>query len=122
MAVVTLKAIGATGEKPGGIDLEQDVKELCSPGVNTIPEAAQDAVLIANIQAAITATNNDGTKCPMNAAKIRKFTILPRDFSVETDELTPTLKTKRPVVGKKYAKVLDSMYLPGAGDYVPFQA
>lgn len=62
------------------------------------------------IQAAIDATNSDGKFCVSNAAKIQKWTILPRDFSVKTGELTPTLKTKRAVVMTNFEGVIDAMY------------
>ncbi len=43
-------------------------------------------------------------------AQVKKFAILDHDLSVETGELTPTLKVKRRVVEEKYAGVLDGMY------------
>lgn len=41
---------------------------------------------------------------------IKAFRILPRDLSVEDDELTPSLKVKRRLVEARYEPVLDSMY------------
>jgi long-chain acyl-CoA synthetase len=42
--------------------------------------------------------------------QIRKFTLLPHEFSIETGELTPTLKLKRKVINEKYSPVIDGMY------------
>lgn len=42
--------------------------------------------------------------------QIKKFLILDRDFSVEDNELTPTLKVKRKVITEKYRKLLDGLY------------
>jgi long-chain acyl-CoA synthetase len=41
---------------------------------------------------------------------VKKFAILPQDLSVESGELTPSLKLKRRVVERKYANVLDGLY------------
>jgi len=41
---------------------------------------------------------------------IKKFRILPADFTVETGELTPSLKVKRKVVVQKYQSVIDELY------------
>jgi len=42
---------------------------------------------------------------------IKKFAILPHEFSVETGELTPTLKYKRKVIQEKYQDILDRFYV-----------
>lgn len=42
--------------------------------------------------------------------KIKKFTLLPKEFSIETGEITATLKLKRKVIQKKYKALIDKMY------------
>ena len=42
--------------------------------------------------------------------KIRRFALLPRDFSIEEDEITPSLKVKRKMIDKKYKNVIDQLY------------
>lgn len=50
------------------------------------------------------------TKAISRAATVQKFAIIPRDFSVATGELGPTLKLKRHVVHKMYSDLIDSVY------------
>jgi long-chain acyl-CoA synthetase len=42
--------------------------------------------------------------------QVKKFVILDHDFSVESGELTPTLKVKRNVIYERYAELFESMY------------
>jgi len=42
--------------------------------------------------------------------KIRKFYLIKNPFSIESSELTPTLKIKRRIIEKKYHKELQSLY------------
>jgi long-chain acyl-CoA synthetase len=42
--------------------------------------------------------------------QIKRFAILPRDFTIEDDELTPTLKLKRPAVKRHFAAEIDALY------------
>jgi long-chain acyl-CoA synthetase len=41
---------------------------------------------------------------------VKRFHVLPRPFSIEAGELTPTLKVKRRVVYERYAREIDAMY------------
>ncbi|MCK5682117.1 AMP-binding protein, partial [bacterium] len=41
---------------------------------------------------------------------IKKFIVIPREFSVEDGELTPTLKFKRKVIHQRYKEKIDSLY------------
>lgn len=44
---------------------------------------------------------------------VRKFTILPGEFTIDGGELTPTLKLKRRIVSQKYANEIEAMYAEG---------
>jgi long-chain acyl-CoA synthetase len=43
-------------------------------------------------------------------AKIKKFMILPEDFTVENGALTPTLKVKRKLISERHRPALDALY------------
>lgn len=81
---------------PGTIDFFK--KEL-GVDVKTSDEACKDPKINEFIKQAIEKANK---KSVSRAAHIRKFTLLPEDFSIPGGELTPTLKLKRKVTEKKY--------------------
>lgn len=120
VAIVALKTVGATGELPGGKDLDGPALEL-DEKVKTVDEAFKSEKVVKAIEAAIIRVNKNPKVVTKNAASIRKFTILPADFSVLTGELTATLKLKRSVVSKQYAKLIAALYdpkLPKSQTYV----
>ena len=45
-----------------------------------------------------------------NPEQIKKFSILPRDFSIDEGELTPTLKIRRKQINDNWADTIDKMY------------
>ena len=45
-----------------------------------------------------------------NPEQIKKFFILPRDFSIDFGELTPTLKIRRKQITENWSKEIESMY------------
>nr|MBA3298647.1 long-chain fatty acid--CoA ligase [Thermoleophilaceae bacterium] len=53
----------------------------------------------------------DGVNAQVGPAEqIKKFAILPQDFTQETGELTPTLKVKRNVVNERHAGAIEALY------------
>jgi long-chain acyl-CoA synthetase len=42
--------------------------------------------------------------------QIKKFILLPRSFTQEAGEMTPTMKLKRKVIIEKYKDIIDDMY------------
>jgi long-chain acyl-CoA synthetase len=53
--------------------------------------------------------------------RVRRFTVLGREFSLEEGELTPTMKVRRRVVAERYHSLIEGMYLKTqrADQYLP---
>jgi long-chain acyl-CoA synthetase len=71
----------------------------------SIEQLADDEDVKTEVQKAI----DEANKAVSKAESIRAFRILPEDFEVG-EELTPTMKVKRPVVAEKYSEVIDEIY------------
>jgi long-chain acyl-CoA synthetase len=42
--------------------------------------------------------------------KVRRFALLPRDFTIDDDEITPSMKVKRKVIDQKYKTIIDQLF------------
>lgn len=62
--------------------------------------------LVARVQEAV-----DGVNAGLSRPeRIRRWTVLERDLSTEEDELTPTLKVRRPVVAERFRDRFEALY------------
>jgi long-chain acyl-CoA synthetase len=73
----------------------------------SVGDLASDPAVHAEIQKAVDETNSHVS----NVEGVKRFTIIPNDWTAETEELTPTLKLKRRVISQKYADQIEDMYL-----------
>ncbi|MCL1869547.1 MAG: AMP-dependent synthetase/ligase [Promicromonosporaceae bacterium] len=94
-ALVTLDAQGL----PGWLSMHG------KPAMS-VDEARTDPDVLAALDEAVTRANGAVSK----AESIRKFTVLPGDFTVENGYLTPSLKFKRALVVKDFEAEIDALY------------
>jgi long-chain acyl-CoA synthetase len=71
-----------------------------------IEALAEQEAVIEMIQAELDRANSNYAR----VEQVKKFAILDHDLSVETGELTPSLKVKRNVIYERYADLFESLY------------
>ena len=72
----------------------------------TIAELVDDPDLRATVQKAV----DDGNKAVSRAESVRKFAILPVDFTEAGGQMTASLKLKRHVITKQFSAEIDALY------------
>jgi long-chain acyl-CoA synthetase len=91
------------------IDREVWPRWLAEHGRDTATDVEQmrdDPTLRADVQGAI----DDANAAVSHPEAVKKFRILPDDFTETNGALTPTLKVKRDVVQDRYAREIDAIY------------
>merc|ERR1712176_283182 len=109
VCLVTLKVLQHKETMTFSNDLDGEAKDI-DANCNTVADAKTSEIWKAYIQGGIDKYNADTDYCVSKAQKIQYFKILDGDFGVESGELTATMKLKRPIVSKKYAAEIESMY------------
>jgi long-chain acyl-CoA synthetase len=67
---------------------------------------SREARVHAEIQRAV----DDANQHVSQVETIKRFTILPTEWTVDSEELTPTLKLKRRIIHEKYADEIEGLY------------
>jgi long-chain acyl-CoA synthetase len=71
-----------------------------------VDSLARDPRILSVVQQAVDAANAKLS----HPEQVKKFELLPVEWTAESSELTPTLKLKRRVIGDRYAEVVDRLY------------
>ncbi|MEO9139356.1 MAG: AMP-dependent synthetase/ligase [Jatrophihabitans sp.] len=90
----------------------QYLEEAGLPADTTVTSLTEDKALRAVIQSAV----DDANKAVSKAESIRKFVILPHDWTEEAGQMTPSLKLKRNVVHKESENEIAALYSGAKGD------
>jgi long-chain acyl-CoA synthetase len=91
------------------VALEEDEisKWAAERGIDgSLAELSKHPDVEALVQGLLDEVNRDRTRFE----QVKKFTVLPRDFSAEHDELTPTMKTRRRNVERNFADEIERLY------------
>ncbi|TVR36930.1 MAG: long-chain fatty acid--CoA ligase, partial [Nitriliruptor sp.] len=76
----------------------------------SVAQAADHPTVIAEVQRAVDAGNEHLAR----VEQVKKWQIVPAEWTAESEELTPSLKLKRNVIHSKYADAIDGLYTSSA--------
>jgi long-chain acyl-CoA synthetase len=76
----------------------------------TLDEAVTSADAIGDVQALVQQAVDEVNRELSRFEQIKRFAIVPREFSAEEGEVTPTLKLKRRVIEERFADEIERLY------------
>ena len=79
----------------------------------SMAELVEQPAVIDEVRRALTAANTHLSR----VEQFKRFTILPAEWSPESEELTPTMKLKRRVINSKYQPQIEAMYANPPGGH-----
>jgi len=80
---------------------------------SSMAELVEQPAVIDEVRRALTAANTHLSR----VEQFKRFTILPTEWSPESEELTPTMKLKRRVINTKYQPQIEAMYANPPGGH-----
>ncbi len=72
----------------------------------SVADAAEHPAVIAEVQRAV----DEGNEHLARVEQVKKWRIVPSEWTAESEELTPSLKLKRNVIHSKYSEAIDALY------------
>jgi long-subunit acyl-CoA synthetase (AMP-forming) len=82
--------------------------ELAGSPARSVNDAAKCDVFRRHLEKQIESINEKLAR----VQTIKKFTIIPKEFTIDGGELTPTMKVKRKIVNEKYKVEIEALYPP----------
>jgi long-chain acyl-CoA synthetase len=79
-------------------------------GVGDLAELAAHPQVLAEVERGVRAANEHLAR----VEQVRRFILLPAEWTAETGELTPTLKRRRRVIAERYAAEIECLYGPAS--------
>ncbi|HVE75434.1 MAG TPA: long-chain fatty acid--CoA ligase [Actinomycetota bacterium] len=73
---------------------------------NDVTELAEEPKVLEALQGIVDSVNQNLAQ----VEQIKKWTVLPRDFTQEAEEITPTMKVKRKTINEKYGSIIEKLY------------
>jgi long-chain acyl-CoA synthetase len=94
---------------------KEKLKEWAKSQNLSIPATDEELMVMSEIRKKIKQEIDAHSGGLADFEKVKRFTLLPVTFSVDSGEMTPTLKIKRKVVMQKFAREIAEMRGDGAG-------
>jgi long-chain acyl-CoA synthetase len=76
---------------------------------DSLAALATNPLVLAEVEQAVSAANERLAR----VQQVKRWRLLPVEWTADTEELTPTLKLKRRIVHAKYSDDIDSLYAGG---------
>ena len=109
-ALITLRSqLSKTDGRPTqeiNNDYLETIKALGSKA-KTLTEASQCPKVLAYIEQCVEKLNKFALS---RVQKVRKWKLLPNEFTIEDEEMTPTMKLRRGEINKRYAGIIEELY------------